>query len=126
MITVNTPRKHFVKLTNGDITVFHKTGLTWSSVQVPNVYCEFDKKALEAKYGIGTLYRGLVIIDGQAPYVSSENASIPSGYFTIAPGDKVVNYLTTDVLQSGMRTYSVLDVAEYVRDGLLSVEVVLG
>ncbi len=127
MITIDTPRRHFIKLTNGDITLYHKQGLEYSApIQISNVYCEFDKKALEAKYGIGTKYRGLVLIDGLKPYVSCECENIPEGYFTIAPGDKIVNYLTDNVLQSGISTYSVADITEYVRNGLLSVEVALG
>lgn len=127
MITADTIRRHFVKISNGDITLYHKEGTVYGNpIQITNVYCEFDRKALIEKYGINTRYRGLIILDGLKPYVSCECIPVPEGYFTIAPGDKIVNTLTSDVLRSGMSTYSVEDVAEYVRDGLLSVEVTLG
>lgn len=134
MITVDTPRKHVVNIANYDITIYHSTPEEIKSGEalyshlytLKGVYAEFDRARLERIYGYGTDYKGLLVIDGLFPYLSSSLGAIPEGYFTIAVGDKVLNYLTEEAYSAGIESYVVKDVAEHLKEGLLTVEVTLG
>lgn len=129
-ITPSTPRRHTVNIVNDDFTLYNydRQSRTYSApVKVERIYAEWSKANLERKYGVGTEYKGLIVIDGTKNYVSQP----ATGFFTLTVGDKIVPMLTDlsieAVIEQGLKLYEVKEVSIYTMSGfLLSVEVLCG
>lgn len=128
-VSSKTPRKHTINIVNGDATVYNRQidGTYSSPVAIKQIYAEWSKEGMERKYGLGTDYKGLMIIDGLKKFASKPE----SGYFTVAIGDKIVPELTElsieEALEQGMKLYEVKGVTSYLVNGfLLSTEVTCG
>lgn len=128
-VTSSTPRRHTINIVNGDATVYNRRidGSYSSPVGIKQIYAEWSREAMERKYGLGTDYKGLVIIDGLKKFSSRAER----GYFTIAIGDKLIPELTElpieEALEQGMKLYEVKGVTSFLVNGcLMSTEVTCG
>ena len=128
-ITSTTSRRHTINIANDDFTLFNRQvdGSYSRGIKVENIYAEWSRAMFERKYGVGTDYKGLIVIDGTKPFVTEP----ADGYFTISKDDRIVPFLTdstlAELLEDGERLYSVKEVNTYTMCGsLLSVEVLLG
>ena len=128
-ITAQTRRKRTIKVANDDFTLFNRQtdGSYSKGIKVTDVYAEWSRAMFEKKYGTGTNYKGLLVIDGTKPFVTEPT----DGYFTIRQDDRIVPFLTdstiAELLDDGEKLYTVKEVSTYTMYGcLLSVEVLLG
>ena len=128
-ITAQTRRKRTIRIANDDFTLFNRNndGSYSNGIKVKDIYAEWGKAVFEQKYGVGTDYKGLLVIDGTKPFVTEP----ADGFFTISKDDRIVPFLTdstlAELLEDGEKLYTVKEVSIYTRCGcLLSVEVLLG
>ena len=126
-ITARTPRRHTINLLNDCITIYNEAEDGFGSPFALRAFTEWCKAGMDRKYGLGTKYQGLVIIDGLEKYVDEAEP----GCFTVKVGDKLVPFATDktvdELLEDGEKLYTVMDVSVYtMRGALLSVEVTCG